>query len=166
MNYLFRKMQVEDIDSLWTLFQGIKAEKIDMSFTEMMAKDELLSFINNPSKLTYVATLKENPHHILCIVKGQREMADKKRHAVFLSAATHPQVRGSGLAAKLTNYALEEMKDEGVTIARVYVYSNNKASINAVKKLDFIHAGTVLRHHKDMLTGEYIDDLIYHKILD
>lgn len=58
------------------------------------------------------------------------------------------------------------MKNEGITIARIYVYSNNKASLSAIRKLDFVHAGTVLRHHKDLETGEYVDDLIFHKLLD
>lgn len=82
-----------------------------------------------------------------------------------MTAATHPDARGFGLAAELTNYALSQMKSEGVNIARIYVYSNNKASLNTVKKLGFVHAGTVLRHHRDKATGEYVDDLIFHKIL-
>jgi ribosomal protein S18 acetylase RimI-like enzyme len=165
MHYNFRKIQAADIESVWTLFQGVKAEKIDMSFAEI-TKEEILAFLDNPSELTYVAVLEEDPHQVLCLVKGRREMTDKKRHATFLSAATHPDARGGGLVASLTEFALNEMKTEGVTIARIYVYSNNLASLNAVKKLDFIHAGTVLRHHKDSLTGEYIDDLIFHKVLD
>lgn len=166
MNYIFRKMQVDDLESIWTLFQGIKAEKIDMSFSEITQKDEILVFVNNPSELTYVAVSEEDPHEVLCIVKGRREMTDEKRHVAFLSAATHPHFRGYGLVANLTGFALKEMKNEGVTIIRIYVYSNNSASINAIKKLDFTHAGTVLRHHKDLITDEYIDDLIFHKILD
>lgn len=45
-------------------------------------------------------------------------------------------------------------------------YSNNIASLNAVKKLGFIHAGTVLRHHMDQAAGEYVDDIIFHKLLE
>ena len=165
MNYIFRKIQKEDTESIWTLFHGLKEEKIDMSFAEVKDKEEIRNFIDNPAQLTYVAVSEENPNEVLCLVKGRREMTTEKRHAVFLSAATHPKVRGIGLVAKLTAYALEEMKKEGVTIARIYVYSNNKSSMNAIKKLDFIHAGTVLRHHKDPSTGSYVDDLIYHRIL-
>ena len=93
-------------------------------------------------------------------------MTNEKLHAVFLTAATHPDARGSGLAAVLTNYVLDQIKKFGVNIARIYVYSDNKASLNAVKKLGFVHGGTVLRHHKDQCTGEYVDDLIFHKVLD
>jgi ribosomal protein S18 acetylase RimI-like enzyme len=132
MNYIFRKMHSDDTDSIWSLFQGIKAEKIDMSFAKITKKEEIQSFVDNPSELTYVAISEDEPHKVLCLVKGRREMTDEKRHAAFLSAATHPHVRGGGLVVKLTDFALKDMKNEGVTIARIYVYSNNNASINAM----------------------------------
>lgn len=166
MNYIYRRMQTDDTESIWSLFQGIREEKIDMSFAEITQKEEIAAFADNPSELTYVAVNKDKPHEVLCLVKGRREMTEEKRHAAFLSAATHPHVRGTGLVAMLTEFAVNEMKNEGVTIARIYVYSNNIPSINAIKKLNFTHAGTVLRHHKDLKTGDYIDDLIFHKILE
>lgn len=166
MNCIFRRMEAQDVESIWTLFQGIKEEKIDMSFAQIRKKEEISAYVNNPSELTYVAISEDDPEKVLCLVKGLREMTDEKRHAAFLSAATHPEVRGQGLVSELTDFAINEMKNEGVTIARIYVYSDNIASINAVRKLNFTHAGTVLRHHRDASTGNYIDDLIFHKILD
>jgi ribosomal protein S18 acetylase RimI-like enzyme len=165
MNYFFRKIKPSDIDSIWSLIEILKIEQVDMSFTELSSKEEIKKFINNPAQLTYVAVSKEDPSLVLCLVKGRRDLVKEKSHAVFLSAATHPDARGYGLVAKLTEYALDQMKHEGVTIARIYVYSNNKASLNAVKKLGFVHAGTVLRHHLDLITGEYVDDVIFHKLL-
>jgi ribosomal protein S18 acetylase RimI-like enzyme len=147
------------------LIQLLKAEGAEISFTELTAKEEIRNFIDNPAQLSYVAVTKEEPSRALCLVRGRREMTSEKFHAAFLTAATHPEARGLRLAAELTNFALEEMKQEGVNIARIYVYSNNQASLNAVKKLGFVHAGTVLRHHIDQATGEYVDDLIFHKIL-
>lgn len=166
MKYLFRRIDPKDIDGIWSLIEILKAESVDMSFTEIEDKKEISDFIDNPAELTYVAVTADDPLRVLCLVKGRRDLSEEKNHSVFLSAATHPDVRGSGLAAQLTEYALSEMRKEGIIIARIYVYSNNKASLNAIKKLNFVHAGTVLKHHKDLQTGEYVDDLIYHKILD
>lgn len=166
MNYYFRKLRATDIENLWSLIEILKREKVDMSFAEINNKQELLNFIDNPAELTYIAVAKENPMQVLSLVKGKRGLSKEKFHSVLLSAATHPKARGYGLAARLTNFALEEMKNEGVTIARIYVYSNNTASLNAIKKLDFIHAGTIKRHHRSSETDEYVDDLIFHKILD
>ena len=166
MNYCFRKLRTTDLENLWSLIEILKREKVDMSFAEIQNKEELLDFIDNPAELTYIAVTKGNPMQVLWLVKGKRKLSKDKSHSVLLSAATHPKARGYGLVAKLTNFALEEMKNEGVTIARIYVYSNNTASLNAIKKLDFIHAGTIIRHHRISETGEYVDDLIFHKILD
>jgi ribosomal protein S18 acetylase RimI-like enzyme len=166
LKYQLRKINSNDIDSIWSLIEILKAEDADITFTELTAKEEVLNFVDNPAQLSYVAVTTDEPCRVLCVVRGRREMTVEKSHAVFLTAATHPEARGSGLAAELTNYALDEMKHEGVNIARIYVYSNNEASLNAVKKLGFVHGGTVLRHHKDQCTGEYVDDLIFHKILD
>lgn len=166
MKYELRKIKSCDIDSIWSLIEVLKAEGAEITFTELTAKEEILHFVDNPAQLSYVAVTTEAPCRVLCLVRGRRDMADEKSHAVFLTAATHPDARGSGLAAELTNYALDQMKKVGVNIARIYVYSNNEASLNAVKKLGFVHGGTVLRHHKDSCTGEYVDDLIFHKVLD
>lgn len=166
MNYYLRRIKSDDIDSVWSLVELLKAEGAEMSFAELTGKEELMSFVNNPAQLSYVAVTKEEPSRVLCLVRGRRDMTSEKSHAASLTAATHPNVRGSGLAAELTNFALEQMKNEGVNIARIYVYSNNQASLNAVKKLGFVHAGTVLRHHIDKATGEYVDDLIFHKLLE
>lgn len=166
MNYVFRKIQAADAESIHALFQGIREEQIDMSFASISQVEEILAFVDNPCELTYVAVAEDAPHQVLSIVKGRRDPAEEKRHAVFLSAATHPHVRGRGLVARLTDFALNDMKSEGVTIARIYVYSDNRSSIHSIRKLDFAHSGTVLRHHKNLKTGEYVDDLMYHKILD
>ena len=155
MNFRYRPLAQEDLDSVWALFQGIKQENIDMSFAKITKKEALNTFVDNPSELTYVAVHEDAPHEVLCLVKGKRDLTEEKKHAAFLSAATHPSVRGSGLVAKTTAFALEEMKKQGVTIARIYVYSNNTPSMNAIKKLQFTYGGTVLRHHKDPHTGEY-----------
>lgn len=166
MNYYFRRIKSDDIDSVWSLIELLKSEGAEMSFTELTGKEEILNFIDSPAQLSYVAVTKEEPSRVLCLVKGRRDMASEKSHAAFLTAATHPDARGFGLAAELTNFALDQMKKVGVNIARIYVYSNNQASLNTVKKLGFVHAGTVLRHHMDQATGEYVDDVIFHKILD
>ncbi|OQB20497.1 MAG: Mycothiol acetyltransferase [Firmicutes bacterium ADurb.Bin182] len=165
MNFNYRRIEPRDIESIWSLIEILKSEKANMSLAEISSKEEIMEFIDNPAQLTYVAVDEKEPYRVLSIVKGRRDLSEEKSHSVFLSAATHPDARGLGLAAKLTGFALAQMKNEGVNTARIYVYSDNIASLNAVKKLGFVHAGTVLRHHRSA-SGEYVDDLIFHKILD
>lgn len=166
MTYQFRPMTHDDLEGVWELIEHLKAEGAEVTFAELVAREEAMNWIGNPAHLTYVAIDPDRPGLVLAMVRGRREMTSEKAHAAFLTAATHPSARGTGLAAELTGYALEQMKASGVTIARIYVYSDNQASLSAVRKLGFIHAGTVLRHHKSLKSGEYVDDLIFHKLLD
>lgn len=166
MNFDFRRINATDIDSVWSLIEILKVEKVDMTLTDLVSKTEIMNFVDNPAQLTYVALTKDEPQQVICLVKGWRDLKLEKAHSAFISAATHPDYRGCGLAAKLTNYALGQMKNEGITIARIYIYSNNEASLNAIRKLNFVQSGAVLRHHLDIASGEFVDDLIFHKILN
>jgi ribosomal protein S18 acetylase RimI-like enzyme len=165
LSYHLRRVKADDIDSIWSLIELLRAEGADISFTDYMAKEELQILVDNPAQLAYAAVTNEEPYRVLCLVRGRRDMSVEKAHAVFLTAATHPEMRGSGLAAELTNFSLEQMKKEGVRIARIYVYSDNQASLRVVSKLGFVHSGTVLMHHFDPTSGEYVDDLIFHRVL-
>lgn len=69
------------------------------------------------------------------------------------------------MVSKLTEFALGEMKKEGITIVRIHVYSNNLSSINTIQKMYFVRAGAALLHHRDLSSGTYVDDLILHKVL-
>jgi RimJ/RimL family protein N-acetyltransferase len=166
MNYSFRRMNHNDLEGVWALIEHLKKEGAEVTFAEIAAKEEAMQWIDNPAHLTYVAVEDNQPDVVFALIRGRRELSSEKTHAAFLTAATLPLVRGTGLAAELTQYALCEMQKEGVNIVRIYVYSDNNASLAAVRKLGFIHAGTVLRHHKNLKTGEYVDDLIFHKLLD
>lgn len=55
---------------------------------------------------------------------------------------------------------------EESTIARIYAYHNNRASIHAISKMIPILTRTVLGHHQDTSTGAYNEDLLYHKIMN
>lgn len=166
MNYSFRRMTHDDLEGVWTIIEHLKREGAEVTFTELLAREEAMQWIDNPAHLTYVAIDDDHPGTVLAMIRGRRELSPEKAHAAFLTAATLPSARGTGLAAELTQYALVEMQHEGVNIVRIYVYSDNASSLSAVRKLGFIHAGTVLRHHKNPKTGTYVDDLIFHKLLD
>lgn len=162
MTIEFRELRNEDIDEVYGLIELLKEEGSEVSFTDIQSKEEIGDWIDSDVNLTYVAL---EGSEVIAVVKGRRGNEESKRHSVFLTASTHPRVRGNGVAAMLTNYSLERMKEKGVVIARIYVYSNNKSSLAAVRKLGFTLGGSVLMHHYDSKAGEYVDDIIFHKIL-
>ncbi|MCD4713468.1 MAG: GNAT family N-acetyltransferase [Clostridiales bacterium] len=160
---VYRSLEKEDIPQVWDLFVHLRIEGAEVSFAEIESKEIIKSWVDNPAQLTYVAM--DDDHKLLGVVRGKREMTDEKKHAAFLTAAIHPDARGKGLAAELTNFSLSEMNKRGVTIARIYVYSDNSASLHAIEKLGFTLGGKVLMHHMDLKTGLYVDDIIFHKML-
>ncbi len=160
----FTTLSKEHLEGTWELFSLLKNEAAEVSFTELQRIHDLEAWISNDCHLTYIAYESETGK-VLCAVRGRRDPSPEKKHAVFLTAATHPNARGQGIAAKLTEFALKEMKTKGVTLARIYVYSDNVSSLNAVNKLHFIESGRVVHHHLNVKTGAFVDDVIFHRFL-
>lgn len=158
----FKALDTTDVQNVWLFIGALIAESAEVSFTEVSGAEEVQDWVNSEEEMVYLAY--ENDQ-LMGILKGRRESLPEKQHAVFLTAAIQPIARGKHLAKALTEYALGEMKQRGVLIARIYVYSDNIASLNAVKKLNFEQSGIVKMHHKDLETGLYVDDYIFHKLL-
>lgn len=162
MDIIYRPMHLSDVDSVWRLIETLKEENGQVSLVEIPEKDELINWLNNENVLLYIA---ETDNQTVGLLKAARGPEPGKRHAAFLSIAVHPQYRNQGVARELTNTGLEDMKKDGVTIARAYIYSDNLSSINTVLRLNFTFAGSVLQHHYNEKSQQYVDDLIFHKIL-
>lgn len=162
--YYFTSLTTEDVPQVFAFFQSLKNDQAQVSFSEVEKENVLSAWVNDPANLTYLAKDSKS-HKVLSVIRGKRDLSPQKQHAAFLTAATVKAARGSGIAAKLTQYALGEMKAQGVTIARIYVYSDNRPSLNAVKKLGFEKAGVVKWHHYSESLKDYVDDIIFHKVL-
>jgi ribosomal protein S18 acetylase RimI-like enzyme len=162
MDIVYRPMYLSDVDKVWELLEVIKDENVEVSLVEIPEKEELINWLANENLFLYIA---EDGEKVLGFLKAIRGTDTTKRHSVFLSIAIHPAYRGKGVAKELTNAGLEDMKKDGIVIARAYVYSDNIASMNTVLSLGFAFAGAVHKHHYDEKTGKYVDDLIFHKIL-
>jgi len=82
-----------------------------------------------------------------------------------VACAVKKEYRKQNLATDITNYGLADLKSLGVLIARTYIYSWNKASIATIKKCGFEEGGRVLMHQYEPDLGEFIDDLLFHRVL-
>lgn len=158
----FRVLSKEDLDDILLFFNELKSAQVDISFTENNTVEELNSWINDPLMVTVIA--KENGD-LLAVARGIIG-ADDKSHSAFLTAAVKRNLRNKGIAQELTNYLNRELYKHGVRIVRAYVYSDNKASIRTLEKQKFVLSGKVLMHHLDSKTDTFVDDLIYHKLLE
>ncbi|WP_425449157.1 N-acetyltransferase family protein [Dethiothermospora halolimnae] len=161
MEVRFRDIKKEDINQVVDFFKELHHEKAEVSFSEVEKKEEIEQWIDEPRMCLYVA---EEDGKILGVFRGKRGK-EGRNHSCFLTAAVSKKCRGQKIGQRLTNYSLDRLKEEGVKIARAYVYSNNPSSVSTLLKCGFTSSGCVHMHHFDEKTNGYVDDLIFHKIL-
>ncbi len=161
MGTRFRELMEKDIPKVISMFSNLNKERVEVSFAEIASMEEIRNWITNPDTFVYVAA---NGDVISAVLRAKRGSGNK-RHSCNLTVAVDYSFRGNSIAKDLTEYALQQLKREGVNIARAYIYSNNKSSINTILSCGFIFSGNVHMHHFDEKSNMYVDDLIFHKIL-
>lgn len=161
MEVTFRDLLLEDIPQVISFFEELKEENAGVSYVECENSDEIKEWINNPNIYIYAALYGDR---VVGVFKGRTD-GGIKAHSAFLTCAVNGRYRGKNIAKDLTFYGLKRLKENGIKIARAYVYSDNKPSINTILSCGFQFAGNVYMHHYDEVKGLYVDDLIFHKIL-
>lgn len=161
MGIVIRELEERDISKVISLFSNLSRERAEVSFVDIASINEVKEWLKNPNTYVFVAADGDIVYGVLRtrIGKGNRS------HSCNLTVAVDYSFRGNSIAKELTEYGLKELKEKSVKIVRAYIYSNNKASINTILSCGFTFAGNVHMHHYDEETGEYIDDLIFHRIL-
>lgn len=157
-----REIVRADIAAIYELCKSLKQENARMSFTDVENEADIVAWLEDANMYLYGAF--DDVGSLTGLIRAKRGVQNKA-HSVYLAAAVHPEHRKRNIAYDLTLYALDRLKAEGVKIARTYIYSWNTASIATIEKCGFTFGGRVMMHEFDELTGTYIDDLIYHKVL-
>lgn len=160
----YRVARSSDISGMLDLFQELKKEGAQVGFTHIEDVEELQQQLKDENIVLYVAVDPEKGK-IAGILRGKRG-ASYQNHSAFMTAAVAKSYRGKQIAKELTHYGMEDLAEKGVKIARTYVYSNNKASLNTLLSCGFTISGSVHMHHFSEETGQYVDDIIVHKLLN
>ncbi|WP_432408691.1 GNAT family N-acetyltransferase [Wukongibacter sp. M2B1] len=161
MSIRFRELEEKDVPKVISMFSNLSSERTEVSFVEIASMDEIKAWIKSPDTFVYVAA---DGDVISAVLRAKRGKGNKK-HSCNLTVAVDYSFRGNSIAKELTEYALRLLKNEGIKIARAYIYSNNKSSINTILACGFSFAGNVHMHHYDEKENIYVDDLIFHKLL-
>lgn len=159
----YRVVNTKDISKIFQLFQELKAEQAQVGFTRINRIEDIQEWIEDDNTALYLAVDIEK-EIVVGVLRGKRGNT-YKHHSAFMTAAVAKDYRGKKIAKELTDYGLKELAQQGVKIARTYVYSNNKASLNTLLSCGFTISGTVHMHHFSEETGQWVDDVIVHKIL-
>ncbi|SCY97506.1 GNAT family N-acetyltransferase [Alkaliphilus peptidifermentans] len=161
MNIKYEKMSTIDITGAVILFRKLVEEASEVSFSEVENEKQLLDWLQNPNYYLFVA--KED-NEVVAVFRCSRGEGAKK-HSGLLTIAVDPAYRGKHIASSFTLYCLEELKKSGIKLARAYIYSDNKPSINTILACGFSVSGCVYQHHYNDKKGIYVDDIIFHKLL-
>ncbi len=157
-----RKISEMDLDAIYALCHLLREDNARMSFADIKDRSQINEWLSDP--LVSVFGDFGDDGKLRGLLKATRGK-DNKSHSVYLAAATHPDYRKMNIAYSLTLFTLEALKEEGILIARTYIYSWNRASIATIEKSGFTLSGRVVMHEYDEVTKTYIDDLIYYKLL-
>jgi len=154
-------MEVNHVKSAVAFFIGLREEGATVSFTQLgteaLALESLLDHQNH-----YFIALEGN--EVIGMLRA-RQGTGNQDHAALLTIGIAVSKRGKGHTSGLIDYAMEQIKARGISLARAYVYSDNRASIATVLSAGFTLSGCVYQHHRDLETGEMVDDLIFHREL-
>lgn len=161
MDIIYREFKKDDIEQTVSFFKDLHEEGAGVSFSSIQQETEIEEWMKDPCIDIYVA---EFNNEILGVFRGKKGNPGRD-HSSFLTAAISKKHRGQKIGQNLTYYGLDKLKESGVKIARAYVYSNNASSVSALLKCGFTSSGCVHMHHYDEKINQYVDDLIFHKIL-
>ncbi|MBN2259783.1 MAG: GNAT family N-acetyltransferase [Clostridiales bacterium] len=159
---VYKLFEINDLEIVFNFFQLLKAEGADISFTDVKTMEELENWFEDRNIVIVVAVEEDK---LIAVARGKIGEADKS-HSAFLTVAVSPDVRNMGIASHITKTLEKELVNRGVEIVRAYVYSDNEASIRTLQKQGFVYSGKVLMHHYDFENNAYVDDLIFHKLLE
>ncbi len=162
MSANFRELMEKDVPQVLSLFSKLSTEMAQVSFSDLGEEDQIKAWLDNTDTFVYVAV---DGDIVLAVIRASRGKRHKS-HSVNLTVAVDYKFRGHSIAKGLTNYCMEALKKEEIKVARAYIYSNNPSSIATILSCGFKLSGSVIMHHYDKKNDEYVDDLIFHKVID
>ncbi|MEW9124400.1 MAG: GNAT family N-acetyltransferase [Thermotaleaceae bacterium] len=161
MKIVYRELEKADISKTLLFFADLAIEDVEVSFTEVVSDDEIDRWLKDDDIYIYGAFYEEKLIGVFRATRGQ----ESRRHMALLTYAVDRNYRGNQIAKGVISYGMKRLKEEGIKLVRVYIFSDNRSSINTVLSCDFTLSGCIYQDHYSEKEQKYIDDLIFHKIL-
>ncbi len=161
MKIHYLKPTKSDAGDLFELFQKMKSDRHFVSFSSAEHPDEIAAWLEESGTDFFVAKSNEQVVGVMRAVRGTGDTL----HSSEITMAVSPEFRDQGIAKSLLLYGLADQKASGVTIARAFVLSDNKASLNTLLAIGFTITGSIYKHHYQPRLSMYVDDVILFKEL-
>ena len=159
MSVILRSMEMRDVPKVLGLFGQLSVEMTSVPFDTVADEAQIATWLDRDDTFVYVAA---DGDLILAVIRAKRGQ-NNKAHAAHIALAVDERFGGRKFAVQLTYFCIDALKDEGVQLVRAFVYSNNQSSIETVLSCGFSLSGAVYKHHYDLQTDRFIDDLVFYK---
>lgn len=88
-------------------------------------------------------------------------------HVAYLGTlAVAPMHKGSGLALRMVNGAIERLAAQGVRRVELMLEADNPRALAFYRKLGFVHEGTMRAAYKRAHEAHFVDELFLGKLLE
>ncbi|MDW7670362.1 MAG: GNAT family N-acetyltransferase [Bacillota bacterium] len=161
MKIQYSKPEKNDAELIFDLFQQLKRDSHEVTFAEVENPQEIINWLETDSNSFYIARYNQQVIGVLRAVKGK----EKTAHACQITIAVSSEYRQQGIAKSLVQYGLSDLKNQGILIARAFVFSDNKPSLNTLLSVGFTITGSIAKHHYNHQKELYADDIVMHKEL-
>lgn len=161
MKIQYLKPEKSDAEMMFDLFQQLKRDGHELTFADVRHPQEIVAWLETESNSLYIARHFQQVIGVLRAVKGK----EKTSHACQITIAVSSEYRQQGIAKSLVQYGLSDLKNQGILIARAFVFSDNKPSLNTLLSVGFTITGSIAKHHYNHQKEIYADDIIMHKEL-
>ncbi len=161
MKIQYAKPETSDANSMFTLFQQLKKDGNEVTFTHVGSVEEVKKWLEVKNNDLYIARYNQE---VIGVMRAKRGVEDTF-HSCEITIAVSSEYRRQGVAKSLVLYGLSDSKHQGISIARAFVYSDNKASLNTLLSVGFTITGALVKHHYSHHIQMYVDDIILFKEL-
>ena len=150
-----------DADEMIVLLQQLKSDHHEISLTYIENTDTLIREMECRRQSFYIARVNQQIAGILRSFRG----IGPTEHSSRITIAVSSQHRKQGIAKNLLQFGMADLKTRGITIVRGLVYSDNRASLNVLISAGFTISGSIVKHHLNQATNQFVDDIVLYREL-
>jgi ribosomal protein S18 acetylase RimI-like enzyme len=161
MKIQYMKPEISDAEKMFNLFQQLKRDGHEVTFADVSHPKEIVAWLETENNSFYIARHFEQ---VIGVLRAVKEIG-KTAHACQITIAVSSEYRQQGIAKSLVQYGLSDLRNQGLLIARAYVFTDNKPSLNTLLSVGFTITGSIVKHHYNHQKEIYVDDIIMHKEL-
>jgi RimJ/RimL family protein N-acetyltransferase len=164
---ILRTPRWEDLDDFLDLINSLVKERVEISRTELVSKEEEIDFLARMlSRLE-----KDELFFLIAEVDGKVVASSEidrrtgyEGHVGVIGLAIKSGFRDLGIGTEMMMTLVKQAEKMGLKVLTLTAFASNSRAIHVYEKVGFVQTGRIpKKHFKD---GKYIDEIIMTKLLE